>query len=247
MQAHAAAQQRRQRLQQTIQTTAMIIDRHGPVRPRAENLPGEPGQHIAWADLQKQPRASGMHRFDLAGEIHRFGEMRGQPGANCCRLRWIGIGIGIAMDGEGRGAKRQFGHECRQPRPCRLDDRRMERGRHRQRHGGNPVRRQRLPGLFDGGGRSRQHQLLRRVVIGQGDAGHARQRRLHRLHISPRRQHGAQFATGGSLDDETAARFRQAQQRIQIEYPSGMQRHIFAIAVPRRPRRLHIQGPQPGP
>lgn len=86
------------------------VERDGGVRPVAQDPADQSGQHPARARLHKGPHPGGVHRLDLLGEAHRFGELSGQQLPYAHRLGGIGTRRGVRPDrkrgpGHGRGGE----------------------------------------------------------------------------------------------------------------------------------------------
>ena len=77
---HGELAERAQQLHDAVLARAVARDRD--VRPRAQDLADESGQHPARPGLDEDARAGRVHRLDLGREAHRLRDLLGQQRAD---------------------------------------------------------------------------------------------------------------------------------------------------------------------
>ena len=147
---------------------------------------------------------------------------------------------GIGINRLPRCRKFRLGQRLRQRSLGTGNERRMEAARDRY-----PLRPhvrglQLLGGDFEASLGSRDHRLMRRVVVGDPRLGVALQERFEDLRRRIESDHAARRADGGFLDCHAAA-MRQADQVVLAQGPGGGEGDVFAVAVAGQEIRLDAE------
>ena len=150
-------------------TAALAIEIDGRMVAVGEDAANEPGEDGAGAHFDEDSCARGVHRFDLLDKPNGVRDLLGERVADLGRVSRVLGRRRVGVDGHRTRSKRHTVQELAKRRYRARHDGRMERRGdveplHRQAIGGQDLR-----NTVDRVGRSRQHDLRRRVVIRQDD------------------------------------------------------------------------------
>ncbi len=213
---------------------------HG-VRPSGQRRLDEAGQHGARADLDEDAAAGGVGRLDRVAEPHRPERLVAQQGAALFRVIRIGRARRIGQDGQSRHGQRRRGQR-RGPRLPRIVDAGCVEGRgHRQAHRRHVQVAQHRLGRRHRRRRATEHDLPRRVHVGDGQSRQAVEQFLGRRRVGLQGEQGTGVAAAGRRRQCLAARLDQRHVGVQVHGAGRPQRGQLAEAVAQRQRR-----PQPG-
>ena len=226
---------------------ALLVERDRDVRLALQDPLRQAGEHRAWPHLDEDPGPRLVHRLDLLHETYGLGDLRGERGDDGRDVARVGGRRRVGEDHLGRSRHRQLREGRRERRARALHDRGVKGRRHRQPLGGEAGIGEHGLGFGDGVGRATEHDLLRRVVVGDHDVQTGRRDHFpNPLDAGDDRAHRSGGGRRG-LGHELTAPPRDAQRGRLVEHAGRVQRDDLAeaVAADHRGRDAHgVEQPQ---